>query len=52
MENQITYFEEIKKENTEKTFQLALQRGKELGIKNYLVASTSGWTGVRAMKSC
>ena len=51
MENKITYFEEIKKENTAQTFKTALQRGNELGIKTFVVASTSGWTGVQAMKA-
>ena len=51
MEGKISYFEELKKENTEQTFKVALQRGKELGIKNYVVASTSGWTGVQAMEA-
>ncbi len=50
MEQKITYFEELKKENTQKTFEVALQRGKELGIDTYVVASTSGWTGVEASK--
>ncbi len=51
MEGNITYFDEVKKENTEQTFKVALQRGKELGINNYVVASTSGWTGVQAMEA-
>ena len=50
MEQNITYFEELKKENTQKTFELALQRGKELGINTFVVASTSGWAGVEASK--
>ena len=51
MEDKIFYFEELRKDNTEQTFKIALQRGKELGIKTYVVASTSGWTGVQAMKA-
>jgi hypothetical protein len=51
MEEKVFYFEELKKENTEQTFKIALQRGKELGIKKFVVASTSGWTGVQAMKA-
>lgn len=51
MENRIIYFEELKKENTARTFKTALQRGNELGIKTFVVASTSGWTGVQAMKA-
>lgn len=50
MEGKITYFEELKKENTAKTFELALQRGKELGINTFVIASTSGWTAVEASK--
>ena len=51
MEEKIFYFEELKKENTEETFKIARQRGQELGIKTFVVASTSGWTGVQAMKA-
>lgn len=51
MEIKTTYFEEVKKENTELTFNIARQRAKELGIKTFLVASTTGWTGVQAMKA-
>ncbi|MFC1898753.1 pyruvate kinase alpha/beta domain-containing protein [Chloroflexota bacterium] len=50
MEEKIFYFEEVKKENTEQTFKIALKRGQELGIKTFLVASTSGWTGAQAIK--
>lgn len=48
MERKITYFEELKRENTRKVFELALRRGEELGIDTYVVASTSGRTGVEA----
>jgi len=51
MEEKIFYFEEAKRENTERTFKIARQRGQELGIKAFVVASTSGWTGVQAMKA-
>jgi hypothetical protein len=51
MEEKIFYFEELRKENTKQTFRIALQRGKELGIKTFVVASTSGWTGVQAMEA-
>jgi uncharacterized protein len=47
----IFHFDEIRKENTEQTFQIAKQRGRELGIRTYVVASTSGWTGVQAMQA-
>ncbi len=51
MEQKITYYEELGKENTPKTFEAALERGKELGINTYVVASTSGSTGVEASKA-
>ena len=51
MEKNITYFEELTKENTAKTLEVALQRGKELGIDTFVVASTTGWTGVEAAKA-
>lgn len=51
MEKNITYFEELNRANTAKTFELALKRGKELGIGTYIVASTSGWTAVEASKA-
>jgi hypothetical protein len=48
MENKITYFEKIENANTVETFRLAKQRASELGIRNVLVASTRGDTGVKA----
>jgi hypothetical protein len=51
MEAKTLYFEEVKKENTAQTFQVARQRAQELGIKIILVASTTGWTGVQAMQA-
>ena len=51
MEGKISYFEEVKRENTEQTFKIVRQRGQELGIRTFLVASTKGWTGVQAMKA-
>ena len=51
MERKIFYFEEMKRENSEQTFKIARKRGQELGIRTFLVASTSGWTGVQAMKA-
>ncbi len=50
MEQNITYYEELKRENTQKTFEIALKRGNELGIDTYVVASTSGRTAVEAAK--
>jgi uncharacterized protein len=51
MKGEIFYFDELKKENTEQTFKIALQRGQELGIKTFVVASISGQTGVQAMQA-
>jgi uncharacterized protein len=48
---EIFYFDEMKKENSEQTFKIARQRAVELGIKTFIVASTSGWTGVQAMQA-
>jgi hypothetical protein len=49
-EARIYYFENYGKENTDRTLQIARQRADELGIKNIVVASTTGETGVKAMK--
>jgi hypothetical protein len=38
------YFEQKGRENTEKTLSLAVQRGKELGLQYYVVASNTGKT--------
>jgi hypothetical protein len=51
MEPKTLYFENRAKENTEQTFAVAKQRAHELGIKTFVVASTSGWTGVQAMNA-
>ncbi len=42
MKKKIFYFEKKGKENTETALKLALQRGEELGIKTFVVASTFG----------
>ena len=42
------YFETIGKENTYKTLSLAKNRAEELGIKNIVVASYTGYTGALA----
>lgn len=42
------YFDKAGKENTQKTLELAFQRGKELGIDELVVASTTGDTAYRA----
>ncbi len=42
------YFEKTGKENTRMTLEMAAKRAKELGIKNIVVATTSGETGLLA----
>ena len=42
------YFEKSGPENTEETLKLAKTRAEELGIRNIVVASTSGETGIKA----
>jgi hypothetical protein len=44
------YFEKPGPENTEETLKLAKERAEELGIRNIVVASTTGETGVKASK--
>jgi len=43
-----TYFGKPGRENTQRAFDLAKKRAKELGIRTILVASTRGETGVKA----
>ena len=49
MESKTTYFGTVGSENTSETLRIARQRSLELGIKNIIVASTTGDTAVRAM---
>lgn len=42
------YFETPALQNTEKTLELALKRAESLGIKDIIVASTKGETGIKA----
>ncbi len=42
------YFEKPGKDNTEETMKLACKRGKELGIDEMVVATTSGYTAYKA----
>ena len=51
MEIQSVYFAESGSVNTKKTLEIAKRRAEELGIKTIVVASTSGKTGVRAVKA-
>jgi hypothetical protein len=48
MDIRTVYFEKIENGNTDETFRLARQRAVELGLKNIIVASTRGDTGVKA----
>lgn len=50
MEAKITYFDQPGKENTDETLRLAKLRAEELGIKTILVASTTGYTALRAIE--
>lgn len=50
MEIQSVYFPEPGSANTEKTLEIARKRAEQLGIKTMVVASTSGETGVKAVK--
>ena len=45
----ICYFDESGAKNTEKTIKLARERAQELGIKDVVIASTHGDTGIRAI---
>jgi hypothetical protein len=45
------YFVESGSANTEKTFEVAKKMAEELGIKTIVVASTSGETGLKAVKA-
>jgi hypothetical protein len=51
MEIQSVYFPEPGSANTNKTLEIAKRRAEELGIKTIVVASTSGETGLKAVKT-
>lgn len=51
MESKIYYFEETKPENTRITLDLVKKKAQEKGIKNVLIASTTGETGVKAVEA-
>jgi uncharacterized protein len=46
------YFEKAGKENTEQTLKLAFQKGKQAGINEVVVASTTGETAYKALEIC
>jgi len=49
-ESKIVYFDSPGKENTEETLKLALDKAKETGIKNVVVASSRGESATRALE--
>jgi hypothetical protein len=51
MESKIYYFEESKPENTGIVLDLVRKKAAEKGIKNVVVASTTGETGVKAVEA-
>ncbi|MFC1964046.1 pyruvate kinase alpha/beta domain-containing protein [Chloroflexota bacterium] len=50
MELKTVYFENPGKENTEETLGIVKRRTAEMGIKTVVVASTTGWTAVKAVE--
>lgn len=50
MERTVTYFETLDPENTEVTFRLARERAHELGIRQIVIASTTGATAKKALE--
>ncbi len=46
------YFEKPGKDNTEQTLKLAAERGRELGIDEMVLPTTSGATAYRALEIC
>jgi uncharacterized protein len=50
MEEKVTYFEKVGRDNTEPTLKLALERAKARGIKKVVMASTLGDTARLAAK--
>ena len=51
MEVQVVYFAESGSACTAKTLEIARKRAEQLGIRTIVVASTSGETGVKAVKT-
>jgi len=50
MEVRGVYFPEAGSANTERTLEVAKKRAEQLGIKTIVIASTSGETGLKALK--
>jgi len=51
MEKDIAYFEASGEENTDEVLELSKKRAEELGIRDFVVASTRGVVGVKASKT-
>ena len=51
VEAKTVYFKSVGKENTDEVLRIARQRALELGIKTIVVASTTGWTAVKAAEA-
>ena len=49
MQRSIVYFDQIGKHNTSETLSLAYQGATQLGVKNVVVASSTGFTARRAL---
>ncbi len=49
-EKSILYFDEVGEKNTDETLKTTKKRAEELGIKDIVVASTRGGTGVKAVE--
>ncbi|MFP3951568.1 MAG: pyruvate kinase alpha/beta domain-containing protein [Candidatus Bathyarchaeia archaeon] len=50
VEKEILYFDSPGEDNTDETLEIARNRADELGIRNVVVASTRGETGVKAVQ--
>ncbi len=50
MEATVHYFEKPGKQNTSKTLLLARKRAEEIGVRDIVVASYTGYTGLKAAK--
>ena len=48
---EILYFESKGEINTEETLKISKERGDELGIKDLVVASTRGETGIKQLNT-
>lgn len=51
LEDSIVYFETTGRDNSDAVLQIAARRAAELGIKTIIVASTKGYTAVKAVEA-